>query len=196
MAKHNKGNKAPVAQNTNTAQNAVASAWQKAAAGIGSIASLMQSDASVVTLPDLDKDQVSTLDQTEPEKKVEIEKLLAEISDVARKVRDLHDNVKKHTDDLARKEEAFSRRSDENKKRTEDIHKLDDELKQRQTVIKKSESTLADKERELEQRELDARSGFAAQNVAALSGLKKEITELESKKTEIQLGITGRAEST
>ena len=189
MAKHNKGNKAPVAQNTNTAQSAVASAWQKATAGIGSIASLMQSDASVVTLPDLDKDQVSTLDKTEPEKKVEIEKLLAEISDVARKVRDLHDDVQKHTDDLARKEEAFSRRSDENKKRTEEIHKLDDELKQRQTVIKKSESTLADKERELEQRELDARSGFAAQNVAALSGLKKEITELESKKTEIQLGI-------
>ena len=189
MAKHNKGNKAPVAQNTNTAQSAVASAWQKATAGIGSIASLMQSDASVVTLPDLDKDQVSTLDKTEPEKKVEIEKLLAEISDVARKVRDLHDDVQKHTDDLARKEEAFSRRSEENKKRTEEIHKLDDELKQRQTVIKKSESTLADKERELEQRELDARSGFAAQNVAALSGLKKEITELESKKTEIQLGI-------
>jgi hypothetical protein len=189
MAKHNKGNKAPVAQNTNTAQSAVASAWQKATAGIGSIASLMQSDASVVMLPDLDKDQVSTLDKTEPEKKVEIEKLLAEISDVARKVRDLHDDVQKHTDDLARKEEAFSRRSDENKKRTEEIHKLDDELKQRQTVIKKSESTLADKERELEQRELDARSGFAAQNVAALSGLKKEITELESKKTEIQLGI-------
>jgi len=79
MAKHNKGNKAPVAQSTNTAQSAVASAWQKATAGIGSIASLMQSDASVVTLPDLDKDQVSTLDKTEPEKKVEIEKLLAEI---------------------------------------------------------------------------------------------------------------------
>jgi DNA repair exonuclease SbcCD ATPase subunit len=189
MAKHNKGNKAPVAQNTNTAQSAVASAWQKATAGIGSLASLVQSDASVVALPDLDKDQVSELDKTEPEKKVELEKLLAEISDVAKRVRDLHDDAQKRTDDLARKEEAFSRRSDENKKRTEEIHKLDDELKQRQAEIKKSESTLADKERELEQRELDARSGFAAQNVAALSGLKKEITELESKKTEIQLGI-------
>ncbi|MDF5949255.1 hypothetical protein P4129_27340 [Pseudomonas aeruginosa] len=48
---------------------------------------------------------------------------------------------------------------------------------------------MADKERELEKRELDARSGFASQNVAALSDLKKEIVELESKKTEIQLGI-------
>ncbi len=47
----------------------------------------------------------------------------------------------------------------------------------------------ASKQRELEKRELDARSGFAAQNVAALSDLKKEIVELESKKTEIQLGI-------
>lgn len=189
MAKHNKGNKTPVAQNTNTAQSTVASVWQKATAGIGSIASLVQSDASVVTLPDLDKDQVSALDKAEPDKKVEIERLLAEISDVAKRVRDLHEDVQKRTDDLARKEEAFSRRSDENKKRTEEIHKLDDELKQRQAEIKKSESSLADKERELEKRELDARSGFAAQNVAALSGLKKEIAELESKKTEIQLGI-------
>jgi hypothetical protein len=77
--------------------------------------SLMQSDASVVALPDLDKDQVSELDKTEPEKKVELEKLLADISDVAKRVRDLHDDAQKRTDDLARKEEAFSRRSDENK---------------------------------------------------------------------------------
>ena len=189
MAKHHKGNKTPAAQHTNTAQSAVASAWQKATTGIGAIASLVQSDASVVTLPDLDKDQVSALDKAEPEKKVELEKLLAEISDAARKIRELHEDVQKRTDDLARKEEAFSRRSDENKKRTEEIHKLDDELKQRQVEIKKSESSLADKERELEKRELDARSEFAAKNIAALSDLKKEILELEAKKTEIQLGI-------
>lgn len=189
MAKHNKGNKAPVAQNANTAQSAVASAWQKATAGIGSLASLVQGDASAVPLPDLEKDQVSELDKVEPEKKLELERLLADISDVAKRVRDLHEDAQKRTEDLARKEEAFSRRSDENKKRTEEIHKLDEELKQRQVEIKKSESSLADKERELEKRELDARSGFAAQNVAALSELKKEIVELESKKTEIQLGI-------
>ena len=189
MAKHNKGNKAPVAQNANTAQSAVASAWQKATAGIGSLASLVQGDASAVALPDLEKDQVSELDKVEPEKKLELERLLADISDVAKRVRDLHEDAQKRTEDLARKEDAFSRRSDENKKRTEEIHKLDEELKQRQVEIKKSESSLADKERELEKRELDARSGFAAQNVAALSELKKEIVELESKKTEIQLGI-------
>ena len=189
MAKHNKGNKTPVAQNANTAQSAVASAWQKATAGIGSLASLVQGDASAVALPDLEKDQVSELDKVEPEKKIELERLLADISDAAKRIRDLHEDAQKRTDDLARKEEAFSRRSDENKKRTEEINKLDEELKQRQVEIKKSESSLADKERELEKRELDARSGFAAQNVAALSDLKKEIVELESRKTEIQLGI-------
>lgn len=189
MAKHNKGNKTPVAQNTNTAQSTVASAWQKATAGLGSIASFVQSDASVVTLPELSKDQVNTLDKTEPEKKVEIEKFLAEISDVAKRLRELHEDVQKRADDLARKEDAFSRRSEENKKRADEIHKIDDELKQRQAEIKKSESNLADKERELELRELDARSGFAAQNVAALSGLKKEIAELESRRTEVRLGI-------
>lgn len=189
MAKHNKGNKAPVAQNANTAQSAVASAWQKATAGIGSLASLVQGDAYAVALPELEKDQVSELDKVEPEKKIELERLLADISDVAKRVRDLHEDTQKRTEDLVRKEEAFSRRSDENKKRTEEIHKLDEELKQRQVEIKKSESSLADKERELEKRELDARTGFAAQNVAALSDLKKEIVELESRKTEIQLGI-------
>ncbi len=189
MAKHNKGNKAPVAQNANTAQSAVASAWQKATAGIGSLALLVQGDASAVALPDLEKDQVSELGKVEPEKKIELERLLADISDVAKRVRDLHEDAKKRTEELARKEQGFSSRSDENKKRSEEIHKLDEELKQRQVEIKKSESSLADKERELEKRELDARSGFAAQNVAALSELKKEIVELESKRTEIQLGI-------
>lgn len=189
MAKHNKGNKTPVAQNTSAPQNAVASAWQKATAGIGSIASLMKSDVTVETLPGLDKDEVNALDNAEPEKRIEIEKLLHEITDVAKRLRDLQEDAQKRADDLARKEEAFARRSDENRKRAEEIHKLDDELKQRQAEIKKSESNLADKERELEQRELDARSGFSAQNVAALSGLKNEIAELESRKTEIQLGI-------
>lgn len=189
MAKHNKGNKAPVVQNANTAQSDFASKLQKAKAAIDSMPPLEQSDAATVTLPDLDKDQVTALDKAEPERMVDLEKLLADISEVAKKVRDLHADAQKRTEELARKEEAFSRRSDENKKRTEEIHKLDDELKQRQVEIKKSESSLADKERELEKRELDARSGFAAQNVAALSELKKEIVELESKKTEIQLGI-------
>ncbi len=65
MAKHHKGNKTPAAQHTNTAQSAVASAWQKATTGIGAIASLVQSDVSVVTLPNLDNDQVTALDKAE-----------------------------------------------------------------------------------------------------------------------------------
>ena len=108
MAKHNKGNKTPVAQNANTAQSAVAPAWQKATAGIGSLASLVQGDASAVALPDLEKDQVSELDKVEPEKKIELERLLADISDAAKRIRDLHEDAQKRTDDLARKEEALS----------------------------------------------------------------------------------------
>ena len=93
MAKHNKGNKAPLAQNANTAQSAVASAWQKATAGVGSLASLVQGDASAVSLPELEKDQISELDKVEPEKKVELDRLLADISDVAKRVRDLHEDA-------------------------------------------------------------------------------------------------------
>jgi hypothetical protein len=188
MAKRNR-NKAPIAQNTNTVQSTIASALQKATAGIGLLASLDQGVTNTLALPDLEKDQVSELEKVEPEKKLELESLLVDISDVAKKVHELHEDAQKRTEDLARKEEAFSRRSDENKKRTEEIQKLDGELKLTQVEIKKLESSLADKERELEKRELDARSGFATQNVAALSELKKEIVELESKKTGIQLGI-------
>ena len=191
MANKNKtkGNKPQVTQNTNTPQNVFASVFQKAATGITSLGSLQEVDASSIALPDLEKAQVGELDQVEPEKKIELERLLTEIADVAKKVRDLYEDAQKRTEDLTRKEEAFSRRSDENKKRAEEINKLDEALKQRQVEIKKSESSLADKERDLEQRELDARSGFSAQNLAALSVLKKEIVELEAKKTEIQLGI-------
>lgn len=59
MAKHNKGNKAPVAQNANTAQSSVELAWQKATTGIGYLSSLMQGDASVISLPEVEKDQIS-----------------------------------------------------------------------------------------------------------------------------------------
>ena len=189
MAKQNKGNKAPVVQSGNAPQNAGASAWQKAKAGIESIAALETNEAPIKTLPTLDKDQVIGLDKAEPEKTAEIEKLLLEIADVAKKLRDLHDDSKKRGDALAEKEAAVERRSAENKKRTEQIDELDKGLKQQQAEVNKTKSNLADKERELEQRELDARTGFASQNVAALSGLKKEIAELESKKSEIQLGV-------
>jgi len=189
MAKQNKVNKAPVVQTGNAPQNAVASAWQKATAGISAIAPLATNEAPIKTLPTLDKDLVIGLDKAEPEKTAEIEKLLVEIADVAKKLRDLHEDSKKRGEALAGKEAAVEKRSSENKNRTEQIDELDKGIKQQQAEVNKAKSNLADIARELEQRELDARTGFASQNVAALSGLKKEIAELESKKSEIQLGI-------
>jgi hypothetical protein len=111
----NKGKKPSEAHNKDAAQSDFASKLQKAKATINSIPPLEQSDAATLTLPDLDKDQVTALDKAEPEKKIELEKLLVDISEVAKRVRDLHEDAQKRTEDLARKEEAFSRRSDENK---------------------------------------------------------------------------------
>ena len=186
--RNSRGKNAPGNNNSVSPQNAVASAWQRATAGIGSFAALVKNDAPVETLPELDKDQVNALDKVEPEKRVEVERLLLEIADVAKRLRDLHEDMQRRKEDLARKEDAFAKRSDENKKLAEEIRKHSEDLRQRQAEDKKTESNLADKERDLELRELDARTGFTAQNVAALSGLKKEIAELESRKTEIQLG--------
>lgn len=189
MAKQKRGNKAPVAKNTDTAQTAIASALPKARAALDSIASVAHNDASSMALPDMHKDQISELDRAEPEKKVEIVNVLAEIADVAKKVRDMHDSVQKRTEDLARKESAFSRRSEANKKTEQEIEERDQESRQREVETKSALSKLTDKERELEERELNARSGFAAQNVKVLSELKNEIADLESRRTEIQLGI-------
>jgi hypothetical protein len=185
----NKFNKPQVTQSSNTAQaTSLGLALQKAKSGITSIPEDLQNSILGAKL-DFDSNQVNALEKAEPEKKVEIEKLLVEITDSAKRVRDMHEDVKKRVEDLSRKEDAFFRRSEENKKRTDEIQSLDNELKQRQTEIKKFESGLADKERDLEMRELDARSGFAAQNVAALKDLKNEIAELEANRTKLQLAI-------
>ncbi len=90
---------------------------------------------------------------------------------------------------MTRKEEAFARRNDEKNKQREELTKLKAELDQRQTDLDKTGSALTDKERDLELRELDARSGFAAQNDKALRELKNEIAELESKRNEIRRDI-------
>lgn len=183
------GNKPTVAQNTNATQDTVASAWQKSESGLASLASLIKNDKFSPALPDLDKTQITALENVDSEKKVEIMKLLTELADVVKQIRNVENDAKKRTDDLVRKEQAFSRQNNEQKEREEEIKRREAELKNYQIEIKKFESNLADKERELENRELDARSGFAAQNVVALSELKKEITELETKKNTIQLSI-------
>jgi hypothetical protein len=122
------------------------------------------------------------LNPVEPDQKLEIEKFLSEIRDVAREIRQLRDETKKRSEELARKELAFSRKSDENKKKEDELDKRDNELKS-------TKSELVNKERELLKRELDARTGFAAQNAAVLADLREEIAELESRRNELQVNI-------
>ncbi len=189
MAKRKKGGRVPEVRNANNGTDKITMAWQNASTGLASMTSSVSGDIRTVTLPDLDNYQVSELDESESGKIVELESLLTEIGKVAMRVRELHDDAQKRDQDLARKEEAFSRRSEENKRRSEDLNDLERALKQKQLDIKKEESGLVSRERELEIREMDARSGFATLNLAALSELKKAISELESRKSEIQLGI-------
>lgn len=115
--------------------------------------------------------------------------LVEQISKFGKALNAANDFVKTKSDKLASESARIEAdRSElflseqECEKRTADLNE-----KEQLLAIKNGEN--ASKERELEKRELDARTGFAAQNVAALSDLKKEIVELEAKKTEIQLGI-------
>ena len=167
------------------AQNSMAAALQKAGAALTSL----PSEIHKVTLPIISQAQIEELEIIAPDKKHEFESLLAEITICAKELRGVYDDAQKRSEEIARKEDAFLKKSNENKIRTEEIVKLDDELKQQQIKLKKLESALLSKERDIEQRELDARSGFAAQNHAALNDLKEEIAELESKRIKIKLNI-------
>ncbi|CDI04714.1 conserved hypothetical protein [Candidatus Competibacter denitrificans Run_A_D11] len=133
--------------------------------------------------------QLATLEKSDSAIQAEAEKILKEISGLSAKILEIHKSIQKRSEDLTRKEEAFARCNDEKNKQREELTKLKAELDQRQTDLDKTGSALTDKERDLELRELDARSGFAAQNDKALRELKNEIAELESKRNEIRRDI-------
>jgi hypothetical protein len=100
-----------------------------------------------------------------------------------------NDFVRTKSDKLASERERLESDRSELVLLKEVCEKRTADLNEKEQLLTKKNGENASKERELEKRELDARSGFAAQNVAALSDLKKEIAELESKKAEIELGI-------
>lgn len=181
-------NKTNGPQNQKPEQGSMAAALQKVKAGIGAIAPILKNGGVEVNLPEFNAREITAIENLEPDRKLDIEKTLSEIVGVSKAVRELYESNQKRSEELVRLEEPVTRRSEENRKRGEELKKLDEELKQQQTDLKKAESERADKERELEIRELDARTGFSAQNIAAVSDLKKDIAELESKRAELQLG--------
>jgi len=167
----------------------MASALQKVKAGIGAIAPLLKNEGVDAEIPALGTMQLDALEKADPVKKSELDAALSELADLAKGVRDLNEGLEKRSEELKRLEEPVARRSKENKEFAEKLEKLDKDVRDRQIELKKNESQQADRERELEKRELDARTGFAYQNTAALADLRKEISELESRRTEIQLHI-------
>ena len=100
-----------------------------------------------------------------------------------------NDFVKSKSDQLASERERLEIDKSEWGLLKEECDIRTTDLNEKEFLLSKKSGENASKERELEKRELDARTGFAAQNVAALSDLKKEIADLEAKKTEVQIGI-------
>ena len=190
MAKPQKNsNKGNGTQGKNVTGGTMASALQKVKAGIGAIAPLLKNEGVDAEIPALGTMQLDALEKADPVKKSELDAALSELADLAKGVRDLNEGLEKRSEELKRLEEPVARRSKENKEFAEKLEKLDKDVRDRQIELKKNESQQADRERELEKRELDARTGFASQNIAALADLRKEISELESRRTEIQLLI-------
>lgn len=169
--------------------NVLSAAFEKAMTGMSSLKPIIESENPDMTLPIAGKDQLDVLEAADPVTQAEAEKFLKEISELSTKIRDLYNNIQKREEDLTRKEAAFLKRNEEKNKRSEELNKIKEELDQFKVKLDKRESDLIDKERDLESRELNARSGFMAQNIEALSKLKKEIDELESKRDGLPLAI-------
>lgn len=115
--------------------------------------------------------------------------LIEQMAAFGKALREVSDSLERQRSEVTSRDEKLSEDEEALTDRNEAIKKGAEELLMRQDGILKKESQFADKERELEKRELDARTGFAAQNVAALGELKKEIAELESRRITVQIGI-------
>lgn len=191
MAKNrNKSSNNNAANPVNSTQHGtMAQIVQKAISSVSTVQSLVQTEKPGQALLNLGQLTPEKIDKADAELKAELQHELESISDYAKVLNQLTADLVKRTEDHGRKEDAFIKRNEENKKRIEDITKQEEDLKKRQIDLNKTASEQADKERTLEQRELDARTGFTAQNITALSDFKKEITELESRKITLQLDI-------
>jgi len=115
--------------------------------------------------------------------------LIEQMAAFGKALREVSDSLERQKSELISRDEKLSEDEQALTDRNEAIKKGAEDFQLRQDGILKKESQFADKERELEKRELDARTGFAAQNVAALGELKKEISELESRRITVQMGI-------
>ena len=189
MAKPNKSQKPTAQQNSSASQNAVATAFQKATSALASTVKISNPDVPLPTMPESIKGQLNLLEKVDDEKKNEVEKILQKLADVATATTVLHENIVSRNiklftneENLTKKELAFSERNTK-------LNTLNTDLNSRQEKISKTETELANKEKALVLRELAARTGFADQNLLALSDLKKEISELEAKKNTLQIEI-------
>lgn len=139
--------------------------------------------------PQWSEHQFAELSSAIPDEKRQVlGEIIEQISSFGKVLRDVSDAVDMQKTDLLARAEKMKVEQDELKESTVSFKANMDELDRSRAELLKKESRLVDKERELEKRELDARTGFASQNVAALAILKSEIFDLETKRTELQIG--------
>lgn len=172
--KNNRGSSKPASTtNSNARLNTIADQLQNVKTALKPLENLIPN----VNLPE--ENRIKELEKVAAEEqKTELESFLKDVAEFAKQLKDLIEDHQKRSTDLARKEEAFNKSTNENKE-------LGNKLNQQKIEFNDRESKLLNTERDLEKRELDARSGFAAQNVAALSNLKQDIADLESKQNEL-----------
>jgi len=176
-------------QSNGLQQGTMAHLLQKVVSASSSVESVINKEQPGQNPPDLSKLTPEKLDKADAALKEELQKELENIARHSKLLIDINEKLDRRYEEFSRKEEAINKRGDENKRRTEELTRNEEAFKKNQADFNKKESELIDKERWLEERELDARSGFAKQNSAALSDLKKEIAELESRRNELQLSL-------
>ena len=176
--KHSPNNPSSPA-NTNPPQNALTTAFQKATSALRD--KTIQQEIPNANLPE--SDQLKELEKEASEtQKAELGSHLKNVADLATELKGLIESYQKRSSDFDRKEAAFEKSNSDNKE-------LGKKLEQQKLELSEKSSEFTKKERELENRELNARSGFALQNAETLRTLIQEITELESNKIELQKEI-------
>lgn len=114
--------------------------------------------------------------------------LIEQMSSFGKALRDVSEVVDRQKSELLVRAGKMNGEQQELRDSKESFRTVADDLARSQDELLRKESQLVDKERVLEKRELDARTGFVTQNVAALATLKAEISGLESKRNELQIG--------
>lgn len=146
----------------------------------------IETDSLETLLPKLDKDMTPAESVRIEEKTRQALKHEAERLDSDRK------QLEQVRAELQQQKDALSNDRSQLEQEREALERVEQEFRGEKEKLGQKAAQLLTQERSLEERELDARNGFHEQNQKALRDLKKQISELEGRRTALEAEIAER----